>query len=100
MIYAIYIRALEDEGIQGVYNAVAPDPVRNKTFIQVLAKVLGRPHFLPPVPGFVCKLLLGSRSALVLDSTRVFAQKLIEAGFHFKYPDLENGLKSIYTNSI
>jgi hypothetical protein len=68
----------------------------NKTFTKVLAKVLKRPFFLPNVPPFVMKLILGTRALLVLEGSRVSAEKIQKTGFEFEFTELEGALKEIY----
>lgn len=81
--------------MQGIFNAAAPNPVTNKQMTEKIAHALGRPQFLPAVPAFVLKALLGDMSMLVLESTRVSCQKLLELGFRFRFPDLEGALNNL-----
>ena len=92
----MYLFAIENENINGVYNMVAPNPVTNKQLTKAIAKQLHRPLWLPNVPAFVLKLLLGEMSAIALGSTRVSAQKIEDAGFKFRYPYIAEALKEIY----
>jgi uncharacterized protein len=72
--------------LQGVYNAVAPHPVRNIELTKVLARVMGRRVIFVPAFGFMLRLVLGEMAAVVLNSNRVSAQKLLDTGFEFQYP--------------
>ena len=92
----MYLYGVENEDLTGVYNMVAPNPVTNKQLTIAVAKELHRPLWLPKVPAFALKLALGEMSSLVLDSTKVSAQKIEEAGFKFKYPTLMWALKDLY----
>ncbi len=83
--------ALEDTGFQGVYNAVAPEPVSMAAFAGVLGKVLHRPSLLP-VPAPVLQLLLGDGAQVVLEGQRVAPRRLQEQGFSFRYPQLSAAL--------
>lgn len=80
----------------GIYNAVAPEPTTNKEFGAQLAKLLGRPYFLPAVPSFLLRLVLGEMSKIVLTSNRVSSEKLRKAGFQFNYSDLTSALRTFY----
>jgi uncharacterized protein len=92
----IYIKAIADKKMTGAYNAVAPEHVTNKEFIRTLAKILGKPFFLPAVPAFVIKILFGKMSGILLYGSRISSGKIISAGFDFKFPDLENALKTLF----
>jgi uncharacterized protein (TIGR01777 family) len=92
----MYLFAIGNEAIQGVYNAVTPNPVTNKQLTKAIAKQLRRPLWLPNIPAFVLKLLLGEMSAIVLCSDKVSSQKIEHAGFKFKYPFIAGALKEIY----
>lgn len=91
----IYLKAVLNENMQGPYNAVAPHQTDNKTMMKTLAKQLKRPFFFPAVPAFVLKFLLGEMSSLVLEGSMVSPLRLIESGFRFKYPDIDEALKEI-----
>ena len=92
----LYLLGIENTKLKGVYNMVAPNPVTNKQMTQAVAKQLHRPLWAPKVPAFVLKLLLGEMSTIVLGSTKVSPKKIEDAGFKFKYPDVESALKEIY----
>ena len=84
--------------LEGVYNAVAPNPVSQTHFISALATALNRPYFLPPIPKFVLQLILSEMSSLVLDSHWVSAQKVLDKGYHFVFPQLEEALQDVLKN--
>lgn len=92
----MYLHVLENNSIQGVYNMVAPNPVTNKQLTKAVAKQLRRPYWLPNVPAFLLRTLLGEMSEVVLGSTKVSAQKIESTGFKFKYPLLADALKQLY----
>jgi hypothetical protein len=92
-LVAIMQRAVQDESMQGVYNGTAPTPMRQKEFGKVLGKVLRRPAFMP-TPAFALKLLLGGFSTELLSSKRVLPERLEQAGFQFRHPDLEGALRA------
>ena len=82
----IYLHALE-KPLQGIYNAVAPQPVTNKIFTKLLAQRLKRPAFLP-VPGFLLQCLLGETADILLKGQKVSSEKITKTGFCFNYPEL------------
>ena len=79
---------------QGAFNLTAPNPVTSREFSQTLGKVMGRPSVIP-VPGFAMKMTLGEVSMTALEGQRVIPKRLLELGFKFKYPDLEDALLEI-----
>jgi NAD dependent epimerase/dehydratase family enzyme len=85
-----------DEEVLGIYNAVAPNPVNNKELTKAIAKILGKPLLLPPVPKFVLKLMLGEMAQIVLGSQLVSAEKIQEEGFVFEYANVDKALEDIY----
>ena len=81
--------------LDGVYNAVAPNPVQQKELTKLIAKVLQRPLMLPNVPEFILRLMLGEMCAIALESQRVCASKIQDAGFKFNYIELEPALEDL-----
>jgi len=92
----IYLLGIENTGLEGVYNMVAPNPITNKQLTKAVARQLHRPLWLPNIPAFALKLLLGEMSTIVLGSSKVSAQKIESAGFKFKYPIIADALADIY----
>ena len=84
--------AIETPALQGVYNAVAPNPVTNKKLVLTIAKNTYPIYFPAFVPSFVLKIMLGEMSIEVLKSTNVSAQKIQDAGFVFDYPNVEEAI--------
>ena len=74
---------------------VSPEPVTNREFTKTLGRVLGRPT-LVPVPALALKAALGEMAdATLLASTRVRPGKLLETGYEFRHPQLENALRHL-----
>ncbi len=90
------IKAIEDRQMQGVYNAVAPNPATNEHLTRSLAKVMHKPMVFPNVPAFGLKLMLGEMSEIILNSSRVSATKVLQTGFTFEYNHLNEALESLY----
>lgn len=93
----IFIKALEDANMKGVYNAVAPAPVTNRQLTYGIAKALGKPIILPGVPSFVLTLLLGELADVVRTGAKVSSQKIQSTGFKFKFEKLDEALKNLLT---
>lgn len=91
-----FIYAIENSALQGVYNAVAPNPVNNKTLTLTLAKKYCGSFYLPIyVPAFALKIALGEMSIEVLKSATVSSKKILQAGFTFQYPTIEKALDNL-----
>ena len=89
----MFINAIENEQLNGSYNAVAPNPVNNETLTLKLARLIKGHFFIPiPVPTFVLKIMLGDRSEEVLKSTTVSSKKIEQSGFTFLYPGIDEAL--------
>jgi uncharacterized protein (TIGR01777 family) len=94
-LIGMFYKALTSDDMSGAYNAVAPEPANNADFTRILARVLNKKLWLPNVPAFVLKALLGDRASLVLKGSRVSSQKIESTGFTFKYGSLEPALKNL-----
>ncbi len=86
--------ALDRAEINGPFNATAPHPVTNREFSKALGKVLGRPSFLP-TPGFALRLTLGQVAEILTTGQRVLPRKAQDAGYVFKFSDLELALRDL-----
>jgi NAD dependent epimerase/dehydratase family enzyme len=82
---------------EGIYNATSPNPMTSITFTKTLGKPLKHPTILP-MPAFVLKAILGEASSLFLDSQCALPQRAIEAGFTFKYLNIEPCLVNSFAN--
>lgn len=92
----MFMYAIENESMQGVYNAVAPAPVRNKELTIALAeKMKGKFFVHMHVPAFVLKTMLGEMSLEVLKSATVSCEKIRAAGFTFLYPEIGGALQNL-----
>jgi uncharacterized protein (TIGR01777 family) len=92
----LYITAIEDDNMRGVYNAVAPNPVTNKVLTLELARAMkGNFYIAAHVPVFVLKAVIGEMSIEVLKSATVSCDKVHYAGFTFLYPSIGPALKSL-----
>ena len=91
----IYIKAIEDNQMNGVYNAVSPDYKTNKDFTKILASVLNKPFWLPNVPPIIMKLVFGEMSDLLLKGSRISADKILKTGYEFQFSDLKSALTNL-----
>ncbi len=90
----IYLKAIEDAEMQGIYNAVSPEFITNADFMYKLAKVMKRPFFMPNVPSFLLRLMMGEAAVMVLRGNRISAEKIQDAGYEFLYDTAEKAIKA------
>src|SRR5690606_29943912 len=86
----------QHQNTNDVFNAVAPHFVSNKDFTKLLAKHSGKRLMPVNAPAFVLKLMLGNLANLVLEGSRVSAQKILDEGYKFKYVNLPNAFGSMF----
>ncbi len=89
----IYIASIENNEMSGAYNAAIRDGTTNYIFSKKLAKVYGYTMWLPNVPGFIIRMLMGEMADLVLTGQRVSSDKIEKTGFVFKFTRLGNALR-------
>ncbi len=92
----LFIAAIENRNMQGVYNAVAPQPVTNKEFTHAIAQALDKWAIALPLPEWTLRLGMGQMADVVLHSAKASSAKVEETGFSFQYPDLLGALKKLY----
>ncbi|HET7360798.1 MAG TPA: TIGR01777 family oxidoreductase [Salinimicrobium sp.] len=90
----IYLFSVQN-GLEGAYNAVAPNPVTNCELMQEIGKTMGKKMWLPNVPKPLLKLALGKMASIALDSQLVSSKKIQDAGFSFYYTNLAKALEDI-----
>lgn len=94
-LFQIFSLALENGEFSGAVNCVSPNPVRNAELAKTLARTLGRPLILPPVPAFFLRPLLGEFGNVVLKGQRVLPKRLLHEGFSFRFPTLGQALEDL-----
>jgi uncharacterized protein (TIGR01777 family) len=87
--------ALENDSVSGPVNATAPNPVTNREFSKALGRALNRPAIVS-VPSFAVKLALGELASVILTGQRVIPEKILEAGYKFKYENIDEALEAIF----
>ncbi len=86
--------ALENSKLSGPVNLAAPDPVTMKQFCSALGRAMHRPSWAP-VPSFVLRAILGEMADVLLTGQKVVPRKLLEAGYRFRFPKLDEALRDI-----
>lgn len=94
-VIGVMLFVLNASQLEGAINAVAPNAVTNNEFTATLGRVLNRLAVVP-LPAFAARLAFGEMAdALILSSTRVRPQRLLEANYQFKFPELEPALRHL-----
>lgn len=92
---AMYMYAIENTKVNGVYNAVSQEHTTNYKLTKDIATVLSKKIVLPSIPAFIFKLVFGEMSKILLEGSRVSSQKIKEIGFKFQYPRLKETLNKL-----
>ncbi|NBN95956.1 MAG: TIGR01777 family protein [Verrucomicrobia bacterium] len=97
----VFLRAIDDASMQGVYNVATPHAVPNATLMSELRRVLRRP-WCPPTPAWLMPLgcwLFRTEPVLALTGRRGVPSRLLAEGFRFTYPELPGALDHLYGRS-
>src|SRR5690606_5187844 len=84
---------LDTDGLSGPFNLTAPQPVTNREITEAMARVLRRPALFA-VPAPVLRTVLGEMAGDVLGSARVVPTRLLESGFRFAFPGIEEAVRA------
>lgn len=84
---------------RGIFNLTAPKPAQMREITRIAGRILRRP-FIVNVPAIFIELALGERASILLESKRILPKRLLNTGFHFKFPDIDKALFDIihYSN--
>lgn len=91
----MFVKAIEDSTMSGIYNGVAPQPITNEALTKAIGKALEKPILPMNVPAFALKLLLGEMAAIVLGGNRVSAGKIEKTGFKFQFGEIKEALRNL-----
>ncbi|HEY1025715.1 MAG TPA: TIGR01777 family oxidoreductase [Sphingobacteriaceae bacterium] len=94
----MFMFALEHRNLEGPYNAASPNPVTNKFLTEALAQRTNSKVWLPKVPAFLLRAILGRMSEMVLVSAKTSADKILMEGFTFTFPTLDKALDDLYSD--
>ncbi|HVZ98342.1 MAG TPA: TIGR01777 family oxidoreductase [Chitinophagaceae bacterium] len=98
-VYGIIVFIQTHSYLQGIFNCSAPNPVANKTFMQVLRQAM-HVSFGLPAPAWLLEIgavIIRTETELILKSRWVIPGRLLKAGYEFKYPYLNEALGNIIT---
>lgn len=90
---------LINDAIIGPVNPVSPNALRNSEYIETVSRVMGRKPGAS-IPAFLLRLMVGEMAdALILASRRIEPRKLLDNGYQFRFPELEDALRHELANS-
>jgi len=92
----IYLKALQDDKMEGAYNAVAPQHVTFREFMSSLASAMNKSGFRPTVSSVLLKIILGEMADILLNGSRVSSGKIIKTGCQFTFDSLDKALKDLF----
>ncbi|MGJ8639323.1 MAG: DUF1731 domain-containing protein [Opitutaceae bacterium] len=83
-----------------IYNCAAPEPLRNADFMRKLRRAVGGLASYLGIPASKLILKVGAfvirtETELILKSRKVAPLNLLQDGYTFKYPNLEDALEAI-----
>ncbi|WP_372794159.1 TIGR01777 family oxidoreductase [Lutibacter sp.] len=91
----MYVKAIENIELNGIYNAVAPEHITNSELTKSIARAIQKPLWMPNIPRFILKIALGELAVILLEGSRVSSEKIVTTGFKFKYPTLTKALLNL-----
>jgi uncharacterized protein (TIGR01777 family) len=91
----IFLYLMENRNISGPVNCTSPHPVTNREMTHALGQALHRPTFLPPVPSFLIRGVLGEFGDVFVKGQKVIPRKLLEEGFVFQYPEIKDAFAQL-----
>ncbi len=83
-----------DKRLDGVYNAVSPNPITNFAYTKAIGKALFRPTFFP-LPLMIAKMIFGEGAIVLSGSKEIYPKALQKKGFEFNYPDIKSSLRHL-----
>lgn len=90
----IYQKALTDSAMSGPFNAAAPHHITHDQLMSEVARQKHLPVFLPHVPVWLLKAVLGEMAVIITAGSRISSDRLSGTGFRFRYPDISSALRA------
>lgn len=92
---ALVSYCITNQNCQGVFNAVSSEPVLVNDFSRQFAKSLNKPLFMPVLPEFFARLVMGERSVMLTKGVRVSNEKIKTLGFEFEFDTVKKALENL-----
>ena len=83
-----------ENNVSGTYNA-ANGYISNKEFMKTVSKKMKKPFFMPRVPKSILTIFLGEMSSILTESLKVSNEKIIKAGFRFRYSNFDAAISEV-----
>lgn len=96
----MFLRALQNSEMEGVFNAVGPNPVTNKELSKRIKKSLNSWALVMPAPAFILKTVMGEMSDTIFNSNKVIPKRFEEMGFDFAFPEAGAAVKNVVDRAI
>lgn len=91
----MFVYALQNQKIQGIYNGVSSEFINNKDFSRQLAVSFNRPFFMPNIPGLLLKTAMGEGAIMLTGGVKISNKKIKETGFKFEFETAKEALQSL-----
>lgn len=92
----IFLHALKDDKMNGVYNGVAPNAVTNEELCRQILKINHKMNVTFGVPEFMLRMAMGAMADVVMTGSNVKPRALLQQGFKFKFEKVDEALKDIF----
>ena len=86
---------LDNEVMSGPVNVTAPEPVQNRELMELLSQLTRKRVLVPPVPGFILRLITGEFATVFVNGQKVIPGKLLADGYSFKFSTIQNALHNL-----
>jgi NAD dependent epimerase/dehydratase family enzyme len=93
----LIIYAIQNNHVNGILNACAPELITNKEFSQTFARAFSPPRLsIFPMPAFLMNTLLGPERAIVAtEGQKVIPRATLQSGYKFKYPTMKEASQDL-----
>jgi uncharacterized protein (TIGR01777 family) len=95
----IILFLVKQKEVSGPVNCTSPEPVQNKEMTRILKKVLKSPSIMPPLPGFMMKVIMGEFGDILLKGQKVLPDRISKMGYTFQFPDIQGALEDLIAAS-
>ena len=94
-VASIFLHAVANKGMEGVYLATAPFPVSNKRITTEISKTYSPNRVVAPVPEIILSLMLGEMHTMLMQSCNCYPERLVESGYQFRFLRIEKAVEDL-----